>query len=407
MTAALLWCLFACCGVALGQVQVPVDPYTRGEASRLDKAGYESLGPFEFGTDQTTGGIEALLGTEPLLWIETKHFRLGCSLSAVSCGGREPWRKEWRALLHRELLELRTKIPSVPKKPSTLDPWLRAHLFAHRLEKLYVEALAVVGVDDDWFPKHRGDAWAPRKYRGEGQYFGMPQKFTVLLLKKGASHARYMRAYHGIDMPEGMRSYDCEFGCAYWGVSEESANGLFRNDLALHSNLIFNVAHNLYSCFRGVGHQLPAWLVTGLGHWHARKISGRYPAYDRETDKDRGIRSSFHEWETQAHGLTKSGAFEDLDKFVDRLEAGRFRVEEHMQSWALVDYLLACRRPQMREFLHRIKDPLHNRQRMPSTDELLAHQRRSLIDAFDCDIEELDKAWREHSRTIKPRYRRR
>jgi len=387
------------------RVKTPADPYTRGEPARMSKAGYVSFGPFPFATNQLTSDIQELLGTEPLKWIETEHFRIGCSLSAVACKGREPWRKEWRTLLHQELRELRTKLPSVPLRPTVLDPWLRAHLVAHRLEKLYASVSAIVGVDDEWFPAGRGDAFAPKEYRGEGPYFGMPQKFTVLLVKSGASHARYMRATENLDMPEPIRSFDAGLGCAYWGASEEAARGLFRNDFALHANLVFNVAHNLYTCFRGLGHQLPPWVATGLGHWHARKVTPRFPAYDRVDDRDRTTRSPLWAWDQRIEGLVANRAFEEFESFIDRLESGAFRVEQHMQSWAMIDYLLRCKRPQLRKFLHLLKEPMHNRRRLPTATERQRRQREALILAFDCDVEDLELGWRTDVLTNKPRYR--
>lgn len=383
------------------------DPYTRGEAHLLAKAGYENLGPFAFGTDQTTQGIEELLGTEPLRWIETKHFRIGCSLAAVACSGREEWRKDWLAQIRRELLELQGKLPSVKKRPKVLDPWLRAHLYAHRLEKLYSEVSDVLGVDDAWFPTRRGDAFAPKEYRGQGPFFGMTEKFTVLLVQTGASHARYMRAYQGIDMSDPMRCFDSEFGCAYWGASEETANGLFRNDHALHANVVFNVAHNLYTCFRGLGHELPPWVATGLGHWHARKITPRFPTYDRKNEHDRNPRSTFWAWQGRVHGLVANRGFEALDTFMDRQDAGVFGLEQQIQSWALVDYLLTHKRSQARNFLHLLKEPILNRRRTPTAHELQVHQRESLIQAFDCDVEDLEAEWHKHVLTHKPRYARR
>lgn len=393
---------------ALGQrVKAGPDPYTKNQPDLLAKAGYENLGPFAFGTGQTSGGIEELLGTEPLMWVETKHFRIGCSLPSMKVKGREPWRRDWQKQIAAEIKELRTVMPGIKKKPKQLDPWLRTHLYALRLEKIYRDVSGVLGVDDSWFPTRRREAISPKEYRGKGPFFGMTEKFTVLILRTGASHARYTRAYHGLEMAEPIRIHDAKHGSLYWGCSAENANGLFHIDHALHANLAFNIAHNLYSSFRGFGHDMPAWVVTGLGHWHARRVTPRFPTYDRKDERDREERSAFWEWDTRVHGLVKNKVFEAVAPFIDRLDAGKFGVEQHMQSWALVDFLLVHKKPQMCTFLHTMKDPFHGRRRMPTEEELLVRQREALIQAFDCDVSAIEVAWRSAVLSTKSKKRRR
>ena len=75
--------------------QAGPDPYTGGDRALLERLGYVSLGPFELGTGHDSTSVEELLGTEPLAWIETAHFRLGCSLSPLLLRGQQDWSKEW------------------------------------------------------------------------------------------------------------------------------------------------------------------------------------------------------------------------------------------------------------------------------------------------------------------------
>src|SRR5690606_14746572 len=133
----------------------------------------------------------------------------------------------------------------------------------------------------------------------------------------------------------------------------------FRIDLALHAYLAFNVAHNLYTSYRSFGHDLPAWLITGLAHWHARRVSPRFPTYDRRDASDRDARSKFWDWQARVPGLIKNEVFEPLQQLLDRNNAGAFGLEQHIQAWAVVDYLIATRKQQTFAFLHRLKDPFH------------------------------------------------
>ena len=396
------WCAVVTVAIAPATGQgvrtlVEPDPYTAGDKAALAAAGYVSLGPFPFGNNHTSAMVGELLGTEPLAWIETAHFRIGCALSPLELKGTEEWSRDWIDATRRELTELKRVLPHINVRTKVLDGWLRAHLIALRLEHLYAEVLANLGLREEWFPKRPGaDARDAESFRGDGPYLGMREKFTVLLLQKAASHARYTRAYQGIEIGEPIRFHDGAFGCMYWGGSEETGNGLFHNDMALHAHLIFNVAHNLYTCYRGFSHDLPTWFATGLGHWHSRRVCPRFPTYDRRDDQDRDPRSEFWQWDKRVVGMAKFNVFEPLVTFLERDKAGEFNLEQHIESWALVDFLISTHKAATFRFLHALKAPLHGRLRAPTRPELAALQRAALAAAFDCDAEGLEGRWREH-----------
>ena len=376
--------------------QAGPDPYTGGDSALLDRLGYVSLGPFELGSGHDTTAVEELLGTEPLAWIETAHFRMGCSLSPLALRGQQDWSKEWIRSVRKELDELRALLPKgrIKKRVKSLDPWLRAHLMARRLEQLYAEVCGLLGRDDAWFAAGHNNPLRPDEFSGVGPYLGMQQKPVVLMLQKRGGLARYTRQYRGGETNESIRHHDLAFGSMFWGCSQESANNLFQSDYALHASLAFNVAHNLYTSYRCFGHDLPPWLVTGLAHWHARRVSPRFPNYDREDPRDRRDRSPFWDWDARVAGLVKNDVFEPLEKLVAVASAGRFGIEQHMQSWAVVDYLVAEQPTQLARFLHELKAPFHGRLRMPSQDELQRRQRESFDAAFGADVAAIDGAWR-------------
>jgi hypothetical protein len=378
--AVLIPGVLALCAAATAQgvrVHAGPDPYTDGEPAALAKAGYVRFGPFPFGANYTTDDIEELLGTEPLIWIETAHFRLGCSLPAVELNKGEEWSKEWIAGVHRDLAELRKVLPKVRARPKELDPWLRAHLFAHRLERLYAEIQHDLGFVEPAADEIEGGPAGT----GHGRYLGMDEKFSVLLLQQSASHARYTRKFQGSEIGDPIRHHDAHFDSIYWGASEDTADGLLRSDLAMHAHLVFNVAHNLYSGYRGCRRALPPWLVTGLGHWHARRVTPRFPAYDRRDDDDDDPRNPFWRWDQRVVGLTKNGAFETVAALADRPHAGDYRVEQHIQCWALVDFLLATRADETYRFVQLAKQSGLGRQ-------------EAFEQAFGCGLEQIDAAWR-------------
>src|SRR5262249_40814074 len=125
------------------------------------------------------------------------------------------------------------------------------------------------------------DGWLPpEQYMGAGPYLGMAQKYTILLLQKSASLSRYTAAHQGWASCDPVRFHDHKFGCAFVGLAEESSHGLLRDDLALRTHLAFHLAFVLHTSYRSFGHNLPAWIVTGLSHWYARRVCTRFPVYD-------------------------------------------------------------------------------------------------------------------------------
>lgn len=395
----LVSCLFVFgCVIAQSETtrqRAGVDPYTNGDEAELKKAGYVSYGPFEFGTNHTTTTIEELLGAEPLIWIETAHFKIGCALPELKLRGAGASGKEWVKRTKAELDELREVMPKIKKRVKTLDPWLRAHLIALRLEKLYAEVQANLGRDDAWFEGSHNPSDA-ETFTGKGPYMGMRGKFTVLLLQKASSHARYTRAHQGREMEAPTRFCDFGTGSMYWGASEETAEGLFKNDMALQSHLAFNVAHNLYSGYRSFAHGLPAWVGTGLAHYHSRLVSPRYPTFDQDHGDDKRTRSAFWEWDKICVGLAKYGAFKPLSEFAMLESAGKYDIENHMQAWCTMEFLLTQHPKETARFLHLLKDPFHEHRAVPTQDELNARQQKALQDAFGQDVDAVEAAWKEH-----------
>ena len=382
-TCILTLCLAAFAPAQGNSLAIGPDPYTAGKQAAVAKAGYVRFGPFQFGGNHTTSEVEALLGSKNIAWIETAHFRLGCSLSPTKTKSRAAWGKQWAASLKREIGHLRKRIPTI-KKPKTLDPWLRAHLFAQRLETLHSEVAAnlKLGRDDD----------EADQQIVVGPYLGMTEKAAVLLLQKRSDHARYTRAFHGREMGDPIRLHDGQFDCMYWGASEETAENLFANDFALHTHLTYNVAHNLYSGYRTFRRPLPAWLITGLCHWHARQVSPRFPTHDRKSTEDGGgsKHSAFWKWDERIGGLVKNGALESLDKLFDRKESSDFGVEQHMHSWAVVAFLAEKHKAKLFRFVHLVKGSGIS-------------PRDAFTQAFESDVAGIDDAWKKHATKRKRR----
>ena len=175
------------------------DPYTAGDAAAIERAGYARIGHFVFGDRHDTRRIEAELGRLPFVWIETEHFKLGSTLPAQ----KVPTDKDARRALLDELTALRERLPRLkPRRIKVLDPWLRAHLYAARLERLYAEVVELLGVDDvEWpdadAPFFRGAAPDDQPWMGRGPHLGVKGKFLVLLCRQQSACSRYLATYTG------------------------------------------------------------------------------------------------------------------------------------------------------------------------------------------------------------------
>jgi hypothetical protein len=239
----------------------------------------------------------------------------------------------------------------------------------------------------------RASALAGRS--GNGPFLGMDEKFTVLLVKKASSLARYTRSFCGAETIEPLRYHDRQHGCAFFGAAEETSDRLFANDVALHAHLVFNVAHNLYSSYRGHAQQLPPWVAVGLGHWHARQISKRFPAFDRKYDRDRTVDGNFWLWEKRIESMLKNGTFAPLATFCAQSDASTFGIEQDVQSWALVDYLMAAKPDPFLRFVRLCKEPLALPRRSPDGAEPGPRQLQAIEQALHMSLPELEAKWRE------------
>lgn len=365
------------------------DPYGKGDAAVHEAAGYVSLGPFPFGLQHGSADVDALLGDEPLVWIETAHFRIGCSLSPLELRGE----REWVDRTRKELATLKKRLPAVRADTRELDPWLRAHLIALRCEALYADVCQQLGVDAVTFPEAPGDD--PKQaatFRGFGPHLGMREKFGVLLVRKASSLARYSRRYMGgRESSEPQRHYE-ETAAMTFAVAEDSSDGRLRDDLMLHTQLAYNLAWQMYNGYRGYLHDLPPWLSLGLAHWHARRISPRFSAYECKIGGAVEARD-FWKWDERAAGLARTGALESLATLTARRDEQAFGMDQHIACWAFVDWLLRTRKPAWRTLVHEWKAPFHDGRRVPQANDLRERGAAAWRTAFGAEVAAVEAAW--------------
>jgi hypothetical protein len=385
-------CVVAAAGPAAAQKEgkppelpPPVDPYTGGEREALDRAGYVSFGPFQFGDGHSSAKVEEVLGF-PLVWVETAHFKLGSSLEKYPLKDAEP---DEREKLRDELARLREKLPAVKTKPRELDSWLRLHLFAMRLEELYADFAGrfAAGVE---FPA----AGAEPGNLGRGPYLGQPDKFSVLLFERESTYGRFSAHFLGQTLRVPIRHNFHTTGSLFYGMCVDPLEGGYASDTAVHCSVVAGVVHNLVDGFRYYGHDPPLWWREGLGHFYSRRIHGRWNVF---TGKDDGRieDEDAWEWEPRVHGRVKFGVFPAWAEMLAWSDPAVLTRADHMIAWSRIEYLLGREGTGAAAFMMAVKEPRTPGTR-PAPETVLERQRQALAAAWGATPEELEQAWVKH-----------
>ena len=355
---------------ARGGAEAEFDPYTRGTSEAIAAAGYRSLGPFLFGDRATTDGVQETLGDVPLCWIETEHFRLGVCLDELRIPGDE---------LHKvrgELARLSERLPRVKRKAKVLDPWLRAHLMAQRLEDLHRDFTTLL-LDS-------GDG------KG-GPGLSMKDAFTVLIVQKESSLARFTGEYCGREVTGSKNHHFHEAGTLFFGQSDQSIG---HSDKELHAAVAFGVALNLANAIDGFPHALPVWWQSGLATWLARRAVPGVHVYQTEAH-DALPSEGLEDWEALVRGRVENDFVTDWETMLGWSSVDEIRFGDRVVLWSRIDYLLDLGE----DVRHTLLSGLHARGSRESSSEVLRR-------ATGLGLPELDLQWRAFvSRRYRPKRR--
>ncbi len=377
------------------------DPYTKGEADALKKAGYVSLGPFTWGDDHDSRWIDKDLAHAKIKWIETEHFKLGCSLPSF----KVPMVGKWKTKLRKELKELKKKLPEVNSNTRVLDPWLRAHLFAYRLEEMYADVSRVLGVSDKDFPKE-GETSSTGRYMGKGPYLGMPAKYTVLLLTKSSDLMRYaQRAGSPVDpsKPAPVRLNFVKQKCLFFGTATELARGSLVDDKSLHCHAWFYVVQTLLSGYKYYAHSYPAWCSEGVAHWYVLAI-------DPEEHVFTGIKGDpldkrkDPEWNIKVRKRVKNNDYEPMEKLMNMMSPHEMTFGDHMAAWSRIDFLIKKHPKEFAKFMDRMKAPVvAEAGKTPTNEAILKRQSDCFAECIGMDPKAFDAAWVRYVNKTYPR----
>ena len=367
------------------------DPYTHGAPEALQRAGYVSLGPFPLGHDQngqpfTSEDVEKALGNIEIRWIETAHFRIGCTLPSYAAED-----KRERDKLRAELAELQQAFPEVDPARRRPDPWLRAHLYARRLENLYADFQRRLGATDADFPVKPGTL-VNGEYRGEGPYLGQPTKYVVLLMDKASAVGRFFGRFCGQQEDRPRRYNFMKSGMILFATSIEHAEGTLVKDSALHCNVVFNVTHNLVDGYKYYTVDAPVWWKEGLAHWFARRVDERWNNFSAVAEEAGETRATWN-WPPKVRGRVKNEYFPPAEELMAWNSYDERRFSDHMMMWSRVDYLMSTGDAGFATFMKMIKGAYPGVSGIPDHAAVVARQAEALQQAWGLDYAAFDREW--------------
>jgi hypothetical protein len=352
-----------------------VDPYTLGERELERRLGYERVGFFPWAAGQTTSDVREMMGGIEILWVETEHFRIGSSLKTYDIPGD----KAERALLKKELARLKKRLGKLRAPRNELDPWLRLHLYAQRMEELYA----------DFFERF---SLSPADFPDGAPYLGYREKFLVLICARKSSFGRYTRIYHGSDQSWSFRTGFTD-GAMFTGLSEEALEETsFDLDSALYCQLASDMVLNFNDAYRVNYFHSPPWWKYGLAHWYSRRIDPRWTAACG-IPAGRNWREKDSEWEARVRNLVKNKFFASTEKLFACADYDALNTRDHLVAWSRVEFLLEREGADLRGFLDGINLRKPEGDATTAAAKTIERQRVALQKSFGLSPAELDEAW--------------
>jgi len=348
------------------------DPYTRGEPKLLAKAGYASLGPFLLTPSLRSDKIDEVVGIDRMMWIETDHFAIGCALEEVDF----PKDREAKDRTEQDLAQLRRKLRTIPAKPKKLDRWLRAHLYAHRLEALYADFAERTGYDPDRTDLH----------------LGSPKKFVVLLFGKQSNMVRFFRRFTDYTGEDPVRWYLKDNSQMILVAAEDAFDGFLSRDETMHCFVVHNAVHNMIDACHDYSYDMPLWFEEGLAHWYVRQVDERYNSVS--ADKEMGIDyATAWEWPRRVRARMVHDFFPKHDEMLPWGYGQKMTYTDHMFAFSRVDFLIQKKKGGIGDYIRGLHG-LPIGETGVSHDAVVARQAEVLESVFGLDGPKFDAEWK-------------
>lgn len=369
------------------KVDASLDPFTKNDPELLKKLGYERIGQFIWLGETTTVQVQQILGDDTAIFIETAHFKLASTLRGFAW----PTDKKRRDRLNEEMDALVALCPEFKTRPKTVTPWLRAHLFAQRLERVYGEFCKRLAIDESKFPQGPGGKRGP-DYMGEGPYLGQANKFLVVLTHKALSAGTYARAVQGQIAGDTTRHNHTKESCLALVSSSEFAEKQLLDDQKLHCVVVDQTVRNLTNAYRGFFHSPPAWLVVGMGSWFGRRIDDEFLVLASEDDAGSSTLKG-HEFARRVRMRVQNDVWPKAAQLCAVVKESDLDFVSAMMAWSRVDFLMSLDGDKFGRFMAQLKAPVTTEARQPTDAEIEARQWQVLQEALGWKPEDFDAAW--------------
>lgn len=332
-----------------------VDPFTGAEPKAMAAAGVVAYGSLLWADNLRTDDVDKVLGPGRVLWLETAHFRIGCSLATVA----PPEDPEVRKLLGAEMARMKKRHARFPDRAGKLEPWLRLHLYAQRAEELYADLAKLLDHDD-----------------AGGTFLGQKDKLTIALFQKKSDLARYLDRFCG---RKGETGQTVRLGTtAAVGVAMTAEGQDVYDEAQLHSLFRNLLVGALLEAAGGAPH----WLSVGLAHVEDRKVPSRLMMVAIKDD-DHVDQDTQHKWHAKMKGRVRHA--ELLTPIAELATQFDFGYWQHLQAWSRVDFLVAADRAKFGELLRKVRGGSGG----------AAAQLEALRTVYGLEPEAFDARWRE------------
>jgi len=359
------------------------DTVIDGDQELLDKLGL-SYGPFPFMHSNSEEVAFDMLIDREVVWLQTPHFRIGSTLKKWKIPVSE--KKAYRA----ELALMQEQYPDLDPKTSTLDPWLRLHLYAWRMEKMYAEFLAHTGftqADFEMLPGEEvftqafaadftetinsfeldrgGQKRAPGfpQWVGMGQYLGEPHRFEILMVEDDSTWLDFKTRYTGIknDKPQrwNIKLDTVDEGitqarsrCMFFGISAKASK--IRHEQHMHNALRHNMAINFMDAYMLYLFDLPAWLREGYAHYMRRSNNPGWNFFD-SGEGAAPIESKEDNWKKATRSLIKKDEAIDFTRLTRLNDYVDIKLDDHFVVWSKIDFLIQTDVEKFGKFLLALK----------------------------------------------------
>jgi hypothetical protein len=226
---------------------------------------------------------------------------------------------------------------AIDPRTRVLDPWIRAHLYAKRVEEHYAKIQDMLGVTDADFKDNR-EVWNQvSKYMGAGPYLGQRGKFEVFLLPSEGAHKTYLRDRLGLTTELSQR----------WNVIPRDTQtviihteqGKLRVDESLHGHLVFNLTHNLLNGYKHYSYDMPVWMTEGAAHWYERQLNPKFNTFDGAEGAAPDM-SSKSKWAPEAKKIVNGSDAPSFPSMIGKRTFADLDLDDHFVLWSVFDYLI-------------------------------------------------------------------